>query len=367
MGSELLARLRTRAERGVVVMAASGTPSPKLKYADQVIAVPGADMVIRFQQSFQTSGDSLADVDVVHVTGPLDTLLRLNHRSTPQERLKRTRHFVEMLSTNAVALVRTLYGPTPELHHPLEAEAAKLLDAATTRFVVVDGATKTPDAARTVVIPYADMTERFAGYPTRDQVVGRLLCVADGTLDAVAESALKTFFVARTQNLSLRLAGEADDAILAELERAVARTPETITSRIEVLSDAALIEEITAAEFVLVPEPRTLAGYHLIMMALTFGRPVLAPVNEMLLALRREVGDAWVVPLELPITAERLDNAIAQSRALRKTERPDLTGRGWEATGRRYARVLRDAVDEIRSTIKVPASINTNELESVSA
>lgn len=367
MGSELLAQLRARAERGVVVLAASGTPSPKLKYTDQVVAVPGADMEIRFQQSFSSAVESLADVDVVHVAGSLDTFLRLNHRSSPQARLERTLQFVELLSTHGIALVRTLYGPTPELNHPLEAEAAKLLDAATTRFVVVDGATKSPDAARTVSIPYADMTERFAGYPTRDRVVGRLLCVADGTLDAVAEGALKTFFVTRTQNLSLRLAGQADEATLAELERAVARTPESITTRIGVLSDAALIEEITAAEFVLAPEPRTLAGYQLIMMALTFGQPVLAPVNEMLLALRREVGDAWVIPLELPITAERLDSAIAQARALRTTERPNLTDRGWEATGRRYARVLRDAVDEIRSTLKAPARIRTNELESVSA
>ncbi len=367
MGNDLLARLRARAKHGVMVLGASGAPSPKLKYADQVVAVPGADMVIRFQHSFLSAVESLADVDVVHVAESLDTFLRLNHRATPQERLKRTRHFVELLSTHGVALVRTLYGPTPEVNHPLEAEAAKLLDAATTRFVVVDGATTTPDAARTVAIPHAEMTERFAGYPTRDQVVGRLLCVADGTLGAVAESALKTFFVARTQGLSLRLAGEAGETVLVELERAMARTPETITTRIAVLSDAALIEEITAAEFVLVPEPRTLAGYHLIMMALTFGRPVLAPVNEMLLALRREVGDAWVVPLELPITAERLDTAIAQARALKKSERPDLTGRGWEATGQQYARVLRDAVDEIRSTINAPASIKTNELESASA
>lgn len=387
MGNDLLARLRARVERDVVVLSASKAPSPRLKYSDQVVTVAGADMVIRFQPS----GESLAEVDVMHVAGSLDAVLRLNHRSAPQERLKRTRHFVELLSTNGVALVRTLYGPTPELHHPLEAEAAELLDAATTRFVVVNGATRTPDAVRTVVIPYAEMTERFAGYPTRDQVIGRLLCVADGTLGAVAESALKTFFVARTQNLSLRLAGEADEAVLARLGRAVDRTPETITTRLEVLSDAALIEEITAAEFVLVPEPRTLAEYHLIMMALTFGRPVLAPVNEMLLALRREVGEAWVVPLELPITAERLDTAIAQARALPKTARPDLTGRGWEATGQRYAQILCDAVDETRATIEAaagvdqcvpsdlntldfvrapgetPGSVKTNGLESVSA
>lgn len=351
MGDNHLVRIRARIDSGVAVLMASSPLSHKLKYADQVVAAPDPDMAIRFHPS----GSALTTVDILHVAGSLDTFLRLDHRSPPQERLRRTRNFVDLLSANGVALVRTLYGATPELHHPLEAEAAALLDSVTTRFVVVDRATRTPDPARTVVIPHADLTERFAGYPTRDQIVGRLLCVADEKLEDVAEGVLRTFFVSRTRELSLRLAGVVDEVNSAELERATARTPNGVSVRNELLSDAALIEEITAAEFVLVPEPRTLSGYQLILMALTFNRPVLAPANEMLLALRDEVGPSWIVPLASPITAEHLDASIAQARQKPKSTRVDLAGRGWTETGRHYARVFRNAVNEARATIEAIA------------
>jgi len=359
MKDDLLARIRTRADSGMVLLVASSPLSHKLKYVDQVVAAPDADTNVRFH----TVGGALTDVDIVHVVGSPDAFLGLDQSSSRLERFKRTRNFVAQLSSDGVALVRTLYGPMPELTDPLEAAAAALLDSATTRFVVVDGATRTPDPARTVVIPLADLTEPFAGYPTRDQIFGRLLCISDEELGAVAEGVLKTFFVNRTPGLSLRLAGVAGEAVLAQLERAVDRTPEKITTRNEVLSDAALIEEITAAEFVLVPEPHTLAGYHLIMLALTFGRPVIAPANEMLLALRDEVGASWVIPLASPITAERLDTAIAQARERSNTARPNLTGRGWMETGRQYAKVFRDAVNETRATIEATAGLDQSSLE----
>lgn len=348
MTNDLTMRLKARADRGLAVLAASSPPSHKLKYVDQVAAAPEANMVIKFRQS----GGRLNDVDIIHVIGSADKFLRLNDSSAPHERLERTRHFVELLSTREVALVRTLYGPAPVGPHPLEVEAAALLDSATTRFVTVDGATSTPNPARTVIIPYADLSERFAGYPTQGQVSGRLLCIGDEALGAVAEGVLKTFFVNRTRRLTLRLAGVVDQAINTELKQALERTPKLLTTREELLSDAALVEEITAAEFVVVPEPRTLAGYQLLMMALSFGRPVIAPENKMLLALRDEVGESWVVPLATPVTAERLDAAIAQAEQPGKNERPNLIGRGWTETGRKYARIYGDAVSEIRGIME---------------
>lgn len=343
---DLMKRLQDRPDRKVTVLVASTPLGHKLKYVDQVAATADENMTFMFRQSV----GRLGDVDVLHLVDSADTFLGLNDSSTPKERMKRTRAFVDRLSTHEVALVRTLYGPSPELAHPLEAEAASLLDSATARFVTVNRATRTPDPARTAMIPYADLSERFAGYPTRDQIPTRLLCITDEKPGVVAEGILKTFFVNRTPGLTLRLAGGVNQLIHTELERARERTPNLITVRNELLSDAALVEEITAAELVVVPEPSTLAGYQLLMMALSFGRPTIAPDNKMLRALQDEVGESWVVPLATPITAERLDAAIAQARQSSPETRPNLNGRGWRETGRRYAQVYRDAVDESRAT-----------------
>lgn len=369
-----LARLHARGDRGIVVLAASSPPSHKVKYVDQVAAALDVDMTIRFRQS----GGALDGVDVVHMVGSSDPFFRLTHSSGSRERLKRIRQFVEQLSTHGVALVRTVYGSAPEDLHPVEAEAAALLDSATTRFIAVDGVTSTPDPSRTIIIPHAELSERFAGYPTRSKVPGRLLCINDEAPGTTAEGVLRTFFLSRTKGLSVRLAGALDEASRAEVERAVGRTPESVTSRDETLSDAALVEEISAAEFVVVPEPQTLAGYHLLMMALTFNRPVLAPANEMVLALRDQVGESWVVPLATPITAERLDAAISQARQILPSDGPCLSGRGWTEIGRRYALVLQEAVSEVRATVELTAvagrrsrgdesrAIKTNETGSVS-
>lgn len=328
----------------IVLLEASRPLGAWTRYEDQIFAAIPDDITVRF-----TGGTAaLADVDVLHSAGSLDRLLGIPPRTTPLERLKKTQRFVRQLEDSGVALVRTVYGPQRPVADARLAEAARLLDEATSTFIAVDETTETPDSARTVMIPFVDLADRFAGYPVNDQVTGRILSVAPNLLGEAASGVLKTSFLTRVPGLSVRSAGKADADFVTLLETATARTPQVISSRLEPLSDAALVEELTAAELVVVPAPATLPDLHVLMMALAFGRAVLVPTSPAMTALAAEVGAGWVVTYDGPITAEVLDDAMTTVRAAERAPRPDLSARGWDVTGRRYAEAFRTAALVVR-------------------
>lgn len=323
----------------IVVLETSRPLRPWTRYEDQIFTAMPDDVSVRF-----ASGTApLSGCDVVHATGSPDGLLGITRPVPAHERLTKVRELVALLEENGTALVRTLVGTRHPADDDAGAEAARLLDDATTTYVVVDDQTPTPDPARTVLIPYADHGPRFLGYPVRQQVDGRVLAVSTGRFGPTASSLLKTSFVTRTPGLSARVAGELDETTAALLARATERDPQAVSARVELLSDAALVEEITAAELVLAPAAQTLDDIHLLMMALSLGRPVLVPTDPTTTALATEVGDGWVLTHEGPVTAQVLDIALGATRTTRRATRPDLSARAWEATAHRYAAVFRDA------------------------
>lgn len=330
--------------QGITILASNANPSSRLRYEHQAVSFDGHDVTTRFRRV----GGSLGDADVVFGVGSLDALLPIRSGASPQDRLRQTQKFVDELSTRGAGLVRTVFGEDDALSDALDREARDLLDAATTRFIVIDDVTSTPDPMRTVRIPFANPIALFAGYPVSERVAGRLLCLTGSGPHTAAIAAVSASFVARTEGLTVRVTGVADAALEGALQRAARPPFSSITSRVGILSDAALIEEITAAEFVLIPELRSLPDYQLAMMALAFDRPVLTPANDTARALSIDVGAEWVVPLEGTMSAECLDRAITRVRDAPERSRPRLHDREWTSVGERYEQVFRNVVREQR-------------------
>lgn len=331
-------------ERGIAVLAANSSPSSRLRYEHQVVAFEADDVTIRFRRV----GGSLGEVDVVFGVDAMDALLSLKSGATSRERLKQTRKFVDELTAKGAGLIRTVVGEAAVTTDAHEREARELLDTVTSRFIVIDDVTATPDPLRTVRIPFADPTPLFVGFPVSEQVTGRLLCLTGGGSNAAIIGALRTAFMTRIEGLSVRVVGVDDASLEGEVERASRRPSVPVTTRIEILSDAALLEEITAAEFVLLPELRSLADYQIAMIALAFERPVLTPANAAARALSIDVGAEWVVSLEGTMSAERLDQAIIRARGRSEKSRPRLDDRDWWRVGQRYEQIFRNVVREQR-------------------
>ncbi|WP_448263210.1 hypothetical protein [Microbacterium aurum] len=297
--------------------------------------------------NFLGSTASLADVDVVFASENLSRLLRIKRDTTPAERLDKTRRFVAQLEEWGVALVRPAFGPLRS-GAPEYAESTRLLDDATTMFVAVEDSTETPAPARTVPISSAEWSERFAGYPTRRQTRARLLALSVGRMPPQAIAAV-TGLPTRRPGTTVSLVG-----LSSETGHSSALSGDSIATRVGRLSDAAMIEEITAAEMVVMPKVETLTDLQLLMMVLTFRRPLVVPATSHVTSLAAEVGSDWMSTHRGALTSEVLERAMGSASRGGDSIASALSRRSLHATADRYAAVFRQASEIARAGRRPP-------------
>jgi len=90
-----------------------------------------------------------------------------------------------------------------------------------------------------------------------------------------------------------------------------------------------------------------------VLLALSLGRPVLVPGNEVNDDLAAEVGPSWVHRYTGPLTSEVLAAALVDLRAHPTTGAPDLSARQWPALGLQHLAVYEDAL--ARAAGRAPA------------
>ncbi|MEU4365349.1 hypothetical protein [Promicromonospora sp. NPDC023987] len=319
----------------ILVYASQRQPYHILSYIDQIVAnktTPGVEF--RFFEGKLPH----ADMDVIHL-----------HRSTVLfgkgsrwKRLAKMADFVLQAKRRKIAVVRTLSGADASGRGGrLRLAANRLLDQVTTSYIVLDEVTRTPKGRPVTLIPHAHYRERFLGYPRSAQVPGRLLRIAANLPKGVAPS-LESFFLTETPGLSLRVVGKPTAAYIG-LKGMAARDPERVTLRLEHISDGSTVQEISAAELVLVPKVAELEDMQVLYMALSLDRPVLVPATELTRRLAKAVGAGWISLYEGGLTAEAIDSAVKGLRATPPSGSPQLDGPGLAETSEMYLKVFRDA------------------------
>lgn len=318
-------------------------PAPVLRYVDQVVGSP-TDMEFRYSQGVLTA----FDVDVVHVAEPNLDLLLGTRGASGFQRLLATLVLTRNLRRHRIALVRTLHHSGKRRAGRSQRLANRVLDRATAAFVVFDNPMSTPAATRTTRIPHPHFRDRYVGYPRAQMIRARVLCVSAGDLPAEAENLLAMPRVADTDDVTIRLAGHAARPLEESARRAVARHSETVSTRLERLSDGAQVQEIDAAELVVLPRVDTLSDLQLVFLVLSLDRPVLVPRTVAMAGLASEVGPGWVCLSDGPITAQVIDDAFEVIRSADRGERPDLAGRDLATTHAAYEAVFRTAASSRR-------------------
>lgn len=317
-------------------------PAPVLRFVDQVAGDGAEELDFRFSRSVLTE----FDVDVVHVLdSQLDALLGTKHAGSFQ-RVLATRALTRNLRKHRIALVRTLNEAADETALRRDSLARRMLDAATTTFVVFDDCTPTPDKMRTVVVPHAHFRDRFLGYPRGKAIKGRLLCIARGELPRGARQLIAIPRVTATPDVTLRLAGEAANELAAIIRSASAKHSSVISARIERLSDGAQVQEIDAAELVTVPQVDSPSDLQSVFLALSLERPVITPRTPQMSALAAEVGSAWLHLTDGPITATAVDTAFERLRHATEGG-PQLDGRDLTTIRASYAAVFRQSAARV--------------------
>jgi beta-1,4-mannosyltransferase len=287
----------------------------------------------------------LGHYDVFHVHWPE---ILIAGRS-PARTLARRLLFLALLlrlRVTTTPLVRTVHNLRPQ--EDVGGVAARLLrlaDRWTTLAVRLNETTPVEGRIPSVTIPHGHYRDWFAPYatPARERHSAAFVGLirpyknVEGLLRAFRATA------ERAPALRLRVAGKPSTPDLAErLVAEAARDPRVALS-LEFLTDADLVDVVSRAELVVLPY-REMHNSGAALMALSLGRPVLVPDNEVNAGLAAEVGHDWVLRYDGELTGEVLLSALEAAAALAPAAGPDLIRRDWDRAGADHAAAYRRAV-----------------------
>ena len=337
----------TTDDRPLLVFSSHRTPAPRVSYIDQVVGDGSQGIDFNFFRGVLRQ----TEMDVVHLARP-DIFLastRGRRRSLKQRVLAAALPVVRAvtlavtLRRHRIALVQTLHGRAARRRGGWVTRLPRrILDAATTSFVVVDPTTTVPRGKPVTHIPFGEYRERFEGYPRAEQVQGRLLVVGPelGRRDVAPVTLAPLTDLAE---LTFRVVGSLTDPVaVTTVNEAMTRCP-AVSARDERVSDGTMVQEISASELVLISRTDELDELSTVFMALSLDRPVLVPDSPAIRRVADSVGTGWVLTYEGGLSAEGLEAAVTALRAAPPTGRPNLEGRDPATTSAAYARVFRDA------------------------
>jgi beta-1,4-mannosyltransferase len=280
--------------------------------------------------------------DVLHVHWP-EIMIRRSGRAARVAARVRFAALLLRLTATRTPLVRTLHNVgAHERGGWWEHALLRWCDRRTAYWIRLNPHTPLPRPAPVAVIPHGHYTDWYGGIPAGEPVPGRVLTF--GLLRPFKGTDALVAAVAGLpgEQLTLRVVGR---PVVPEMrvlvEAAVAADPR-VTAVLDYVEDTALAAEIAAAQLVVLPY-RALHNSGALLLALSLGRPVLAPAAPSAVELAVEVGPGWLHLYEGELTAEVLGKALAATRDLPGAP-PDLRRREWPLIGRRHVEVYRDAL-----------------------
>lgn len=282
----------------------------------------------------------LGHYDVVHVHWP--ELLIGGHK--PLGRLARRALTTLVLArwrVTSTPLVRTVHNlDRPQGIGRFDHWILDRIDAMTTMDVHLNAHTPARPRKGTARIPHGHYRDWYEGFPKSAPVAGRIAYVGLIRRYKGVEDLVGAFVQSDRPDLTLHVAGKAssDDLVTALHARAAGDERVTIDSRF--LSDAEMVEVITAAELVVLPY-RHMHNSGTALAALSLDRPVLVPDNEVNRALAEEMGPGWVHVYSESVSTDDIHRAWEDSRG--RAARPDLSAREWSGAAESHTAAFRRA------------------------
>lgn len=146
------------------------------------------------------------------------------------------------------------------------------------------------------------------------------------------EDLVSAFSRLTDQTAGLRVVGRPSTPELEQTIRTLAARDPRTSLRLEFVDDAAFTAELSQMSLVVMPY-RHMHNSGVALAALSLGRPVLVPDTEVNRALADEVGRQWVHLFSGTVDEHDLASALAATKSLTPTDRPDLSGRDWVDAG----------------------------------
>ena len=286
--------------------------------------------------------------DVFHVHWP-EILVE---GRTPLRRLVRQALTVLLVARLAVTrrpLVRTVHNlGLPAGLSALQRGILALIDRRTALRIRLNE--HTPVDGPFATIPHADFRSWFASYRPSAVVTGQIGYVGRIRRYKGVESLLEAFAASRVlagggagEQLSARIVGYASTTELESTLLGLAGDDENITIEFGFVADARIVEVVTSSELVVLPY-RVMHNSSAAITALSLGRPVLVPDNEVTRDLAAEMGPGWVHTFEGELSGEALVAALDSVRAHPPAEPPRMDARQWPHSGAAHVAAFRTSL-----------------------
>lgn len=238
-------------------------------------------------------------------------------------------------------VVRTVHNIQPhEAGTRTERYLLRRWDRLTTAWIVLNEDTPLPTSAPHRVIPHGHYSDFYAHHERSAAKPGRLAAVGQIRPYKGVETLLQVFSRLEDREASLVVAGAVGSPQLGAKLRRLAHHDDRIRLDFGFVDDDRLVETVTSASLVVLPYA-SMHNSGALILALSLGRPVLAPRNAVTDRIADEVGDGWVHRYEGELHASDIANALAAGLP---AEGPDLSARDWPTAGRMHHEVFTSAV-----------------------
>lgn len=242
---------------------------------------------------------------------------------------------------SGIAVVRTLHNLHPhEAGDEREQALLSRLDAATDLSIRLNAATPM-DESKGVTILHGHYIGRYPGASVSEVQQGRILYFGLIRPYKGVERLIEVFRSISDSSMQLRVVGRPTPELKTLVEYAC-QTDGRITSRLEFVADDVLASEIYCAELVVLPY-KEMHNSGAILVALSLGRPVLAPRSATNELLAEEVGEGWVHMFEGDLTESTLLEALTRIRSASRPA-PRLNGRDWDVVGAQHHTAYMQAI-----------------------
>jgi beta-1,4-mannosyltransferase len=255
-----------------------------------------------------------------------------------------------------VAIVSTEHNLEP--HEPgdiVEKWLFAWLRSWTAMTIRLNRATPVDEQRPNALIPHGHYRDRFARYGRAEPMPGRVVFFGIIREYKGVEPLLDAFRALPDPSLTLRLVGRPSTSYWRTLVEEAFRADARVSGRLEFVPDDVLVHEVTQAELVVLPYME-MHNSGAIFVALSLGRPVLAPRSRVNEELAAEVGPGWLHLYDGPLTADLLGRTLAQVREHPPSGSPAFLDRDWTTVGRMHAEAYHQAIQQVRGVRLLAAS-----------
>ncbi|WP_455133501.1 glycosyltransferase [Microbacterium aurum] len=327
----------------IVVQQTLVPPDGHTKFVDQMVGMDNPRVVHRF---FSWRRAILGRYDVFHAHWPELTI-------RGESRLRRflRRRYMDAFLLRAKLLrtpiVRHLHNVEP--HEPGDSAERRSLarfDRATNVYIRLNPTTVPPTDKPVYTALHGHYRTAYARHPLPDPVSGHLVYFGIIRPYKGVDELATVFSQIDAADLDLRIVGATSPGQAPMVEAHCARDSR-ITALLRYVSDAELVHEVGLAELVILPY-REMHNSGAILVAMSLGRPVLAPRTPSNSALSAEAGPGWVLEYDGDLTPQVILDGLAEVRRGGRSALPDLHERDWDHVGRIIEHAYRRAIGEVR-------------------